>query len=250
MFTFTCNLCAARISSIPFDELDREKGLCPTCGASVRIRSIVQLLSCEMLGKSLEIPRWPSNRGFTCIGIGDSNGARQSLSEKITYVETPFDTAEPDRPFLKIADIPDELRARGDVVACSEILQHVMPPAQVAFDGLFTMLKPGGLLIVTVPYGFESTVEHFPNLNNWTIVRDNGKATLRNTTASGATERFTDLRFYGTELLEMRVFGLSDLRKALRDAGFVNITIAGDDCLQYGIQFRDPWSLPITARKP
>ncbi len=250
MLTFTCNLCSARVSSIPFDELDREKGLCPQCGANVRVRSIVQLLSSEMLGKSLEIARWPTNRGFVCIGLGDSERAKQSLADKITYMETRFDEGGPDQPFLKIADVPDELRARGDVVACSEVLQHVLPPVQAAFDGFFAMLKPGGLLIVTVPYGFESTVEYFPNLNDYAIVRGNGKTTLRNTTTSGKTETFTDLRFYDNGKLEMRMFGLGDLRQALRKAGFVEITIAGNDCLQYGIQFRDPWSLPITARKP
>ncbi len=195
-----------------------------------------------MLGKSLEISRWPKNTGFAGVGIGDLGTARHKLAEKIDFIEADLERS--------CAGVPGTLIDRADVLVCSEVLQHVLPPVQSAFDALIKMIKPCGLLIMTVPYGFETTLEHFPNLHDWKLVRAGGETVLSNTTTSGEKETFSNFRLYEDGKLEMRVFGLEDIRKALRLAGFTEIRIAGGDHLAYGIQFRNPWSLPITARKP
>lgn len=248
MYTFTCNLCGARVNSVAFEELEREKGLCSECGANVRVRSIIQIVSTEMLGKPVEVTRWPELKTFTVIGVGDMDAVKRSFSEKLTYYDAHLDEGE--LPFLKVTEAPAELRNRADVLVCSEVLQHVFPPVQDAFHWLFSLLRPGGLLVLTVPYGFEPTVEYFPNLREWSLVQYRGSTVLQNVTERGRKERFKELRLYGNGRLESRLFGLTDLRRHLREAAFEDITIAGADHLQYGIQFRDPWSLPITARKP
>lgn len=48
-----------------------------------------------------------------------------------------------------ILDIPDE--AKADVILCSEVLEHVPDPVR-AFEKLFNLARPGGFVIVTVPF--------------------------------------------------------------------------------------------------
>lgn len=246
MLTFTCNCCSTRISSIPFDELDRETGFCPSCGANVRHRSILALLSLEAFGKSLDLARWPENRAFALAMVGEI-GAKQKLSQKLTCVEPALDASR--EPFLRFDGVAKHLDGTANAVICSDVLQHLVP-LRGAFAWLYRLLKPGGLLILTVPYGFEPTQEFFPNLHEWSIDGDGEERTLRNVTAAGKVETFDVAETYGAGRVAARLFGLADLRESLRKAGFTGVTIAGADNLQFGIQYRYPWGLPITARKP
>jgi hypothetical protein len=50
--------------------------------------------------------------------------------------------------------------------------------------------------------------------------------------------------------LEMRVFAERDLIQHLTDAGFQRITIHRSPDFASGIWWPQPWSVPITARKP
>jgi hypothetical protein len=47
----------------------------------------------------------------------------------------------------------------------------------------------------------------------------------------------------------MRIFGDLDLPGTLAAAGFERFTVLGEDYPQYGIIFREHWSLPMSARK-
>lgn len=247
MLTFTCNCCATRISSIPFDELDRETGACPTCGANVRHRSILALLSIEIFGKPLDLARWPENRAFVCANVGDIGNAKDRLAQKVTFVEPPIDASH--EPFLRLNGMPKGMTGTADAVVCSEVLQHVVP-FRGTLAWLNKLLKPGGLLILTVPYGFEPTKEFFPKLHQWTVVHRKDGSQLRNVTADGKVETFDRLQPHGGGRIAARLFGLADLRDAMKKAGYADVTVAGADNLQFGIQYRYPWGLPITARKP
>jgi hypothetical protein len=63
---------------------------------------------------------------------------------------------------------------------------------------------------------------------------------------------FDHLTFHGGEgeTLEMRVFSKSGLLRELARAGFEDIRIHADACEEFGIVWTQPWSLPITARRP
>jgi hypothetical protein len=76
------------------------------------------------------------------------------------------------------------------------------------------MLKPGGVLIITVPFGLQSeTIEHFPELNDYTIIEENGNYRLRNITTGGTVQEFRDLVFHGGPQIDFGNAGL--LRKPL-----------------------------------
>ena len=214
---------------------------------------MVHLVSEHLFERAIPVPAWPERRDVEIIGIRDPAFFESLFASKVTYTNTRFDPASGvDAPFVDLTDPADAFRARADVAICCDVLEHVAPPVQRAFDGLFEILRPGGLLVLTVPYTFDRTVEHFPDLAHWSLEARENDVVLVNTTRDGRQEIFRDLHFrtLGVKALEMRLFGLADLKRHLRDAGFVDVRVFDEDHLEYGIGFPVRWSLPITARRP
>lgn len=249
---YTCNVCGSRnICSV--EELSRESGFCETCGSFVRVRALTHLASLALHGVSVPVPQWPIRFDIRGIGVSDWPGFKRAYNAKLSYTLTQFD---PDvrqlDSFLDITKPPPELLSSADFVICSEVLEHVPPPVAAGFSGLFEILKPGGTLILTVPYTFDATVEHFPNLHRWHLSKRGGGRILVNLTSDGALEEFSDLSFHGggDAVLEMRLFGLNDILRMLENAGFINSQVIEYDELRWGVRIGAPYSRPITAQKP
>lgn len=130
-----------------------------------------------------------------------------------------------------------------DFVVASEVFEHVRGPVQTAFDNLARLLKPGGIAIFSCPYETEGdTLEHFPNLHDWHVVKLRSDYVLLNRTVEGRLETFDNLIFHGGpgSTLEMRVFSERDLMANFRAAGFGRIAVA-EDYEPYGIVW-EPWA--------
>src|SRR4029078_8065037 len=93
------------------------------------------------------------------------------------------------------------------------------------------------------------TREHFPELHDYRIVEEDGRAILNNTTRDGRTQVFDPLVFHGGagNVLEMRTFSEAGLLRDLRNAGFVDIKLFGDDHLETGIAWKYKQSLPVSG---
>jgi hypothetical protein len=119
------------------------------------------------------------------------------------------------------------------------------------------MLKNGGHLIFSVPYTNRQHEEHFPNLYNYEIVKENNEYVLHNTTIDGNKEVFNNLTFHDGpgNNLEMRVFSRNTLMTFLDQSGFYDITFheITEDMNEYGIfwsKYNDTnSSLIISAKK-
>lgn len=246
---FTCNVCGTRVSHWPLAAIDRDVASCAGCASSVRFRSIVHLLSLELHGKSIALPRWPVRRDKSGLGLSDSATYGQRLEVKTGYTNTFFHKA----PQLDICN-PDPTRAGTcDFLIATEVFEHVPPPASRAFAGAFKLLKPGGLLIMSVPFSLQpETLEHFPDLHDFKLERRNGEWVLINTRRDGVIEEHTGLVFHGGpgSTLEMRLFSKAGLLRALSEAGFTDVKVHDEPVLEWGIINWEAWSLPITARKP
>lgn len=252
LVSFTCNICGHYPNLVTMDQLSRETGGCAQCGSVVRLRSLIALLSLQLHGEVIPVPEWPHQPNVVGYGVSDWPVYSKYLSDKVDYRNTQFDDdLVKDRAFLDITAPPSDLLGTADFVICSEVLEHVEPPVHRAFHGLFRLLKPGGVLIFSVPYWFNQTLEHFPDLYQWKIENINGERVLVNKTRAGDEQQFTNLRFHGggSAVLEMRIFGFEDMQRALCAVGFDAINVA-EDCLPYGIHFPEAWSLPMLARKP
>ena len=241
--TYMCNICG-QPSHVPIDRLEREKPSCDGCGSTPRLRGVVHALSLGLFRESLPIPRFPARRDLRGLGLSDWEGYATRLVTKFDYTNT-FLTQS-----ALISEIDESLNATFDFVISSEVFEHVEPPVERAFRNARRLLRSGGVLVLTVPYGLgDATVEHFNGPSSYEVVTDYaGRRVLEARSADGTVTRYDDLVFHGGDgaTLEMRVFALVDIKKHLRDAGFRGIEVL-DDEPRFGVAWPEPWSRPILA---
>lgn len=243
---FTCNVCGAQCRA-RLDSLEREAAHCPGCDATMRHRAVVHLLSTALFGRGLCIDAFPASaRALTGIGMSDAERYATRLARRLAYTNTYYHKA----PRLDVLDPPPGYRERFRFIVSSDVLEHVAPPIATAFANLHAMLAAGGTLVLTVPFAVEGdTVEHFPELHDYRIVRRDGTPVLLNRTIDGRLQEYRDLVFHGGpgSTLEMRLFSEGALRRHLHEAGFRDVRVHREPVLEHGICWRHPWSVPITA---
>lgn len=245
---YRCNICA-RLVQTKVIELGREMVSCCYCGSTVRSRALIHLLSLHLYGRSCAICEFPCQPGVRVLDMSGWDEYGRRLKQRIDYLNTYYHK----EPRLDITAIDESWHGQFDVVISSEVLEHVVPPVSVAFANLWQLLKPGGMLILTVPYRKEGvTIEHFPALHAFELTQESGQWCLINTTREGCQERFNNLIFHGGagSTLEIRVFSRSGLLHELTQADFVDIRFHDETAFDDGILWQDNWSLPVTARRP
>lgn len=243
---FRCNICGGE-NVVPAKKLSREESSCSGCRSSVRMRGMIHALSLALFNRSLVISDFPDRKDLVGKGMSDWDGYAVPLAKKLSYQNTYYHK----EPRLDITRISDSDRSSVDFLLSTDVFEHVGPPVSLAFENARAMLRGNGVFILSVPYTFsESTVEHFPNLFDYTIEQRNGRRVLCNRTRDGKREEFDDLVFHGGEgdTLELRVFSETGLLDELHRAGFHDVKIVGAPFFEYGIYWPKPWSLPIIAR--
>lgn len=199
--------------------IDREGMPCRSCGSSWRSR--VSVLS-VLVG--LRVPVRPLSRvsadwSRTGLGISDSTVLSRALFSRYSYVPTYFHGA----PYLDIT-APDAgyLAEPVEFVVCSDVLEHVPPPADMAFVQLRRLLKPGGFAVITVPLG-DATVsnEYYPGMvdgefegESWRWYDNHGNSHLD-----------TDPEIHGGDgrTIAFRAFGEAQVIESLYEAGFASV---------------------------
>ena len=281
LIRFECNICGRR-NRVESGRLDREAPTCTGCRSSVRLRSVIHLLSTELFGESLSLRDFSESKGVSGIGLSDWRGYAGRLAKVFSYVNTYHRKDERGlagrlvgvRAYAKHECLRGEVRldvtspkdfAPADFLIASEMFEHVPPPVGAAFSGAFNALKPGGLLVLTAPFDrrLKQTIEHFPELHDYKVVQRKAPLAWRrksrprrfdliNLTEDGREQRFTDVRLHGGAgvTLEMRVFSLGDIMDHLAAAGFADVAVRDDDCPGRGVVWLSPNSTPIVARKP
>lgn len=245
---FTCNICGAANKTAPADVEDREKATCTQCRSSTRFRSLLLVLSRALFGTDLIAPDFPILKSVRGFGISDSDIYSSVLEKHFTYTNTYFHR-EPRFDLIR----PDEREfGRCDFVICSEVLEHIPDPVSPAIETLVRLLKPAGLLILTVPYTLgNATVEHFPGIHSSGLAEVDGKTVLVSRGDDGSYRVFDRLAFHGGrgQTLEMRVFAQEDLKQRLRAAGLADVQFDSAGNRDFGIVYSGPCSLPVIARR-
>lgn len=228
--------------------MGRETIGCTACGSTLRLRGLVALLSQEFLGVQMPLSDFPELKGLRGFGMSDPPNLASWLARKFEYTNTFYHQA----PAIDITN-PDEREwGRYDFIVSSEVMEHVPPPVEKGFANLHRLLKPDGVLLLTVPYGIGMPPrEHYPELHEYALASPGGKTVLVNRRRDGSTEVFEDLCFHGGDgsTLEMRVFNEDALRSAILNAGFDEVHIATEQVPEFGVEHAEAWSLPIVARK-
>ena len=245
---FLCNICGTTCRC-PIEQLTREEQSCTKCGSNVRTRSLLRILSQELFQLDLPLADFPSLKSLRGLGISDVPQYAGALAEKFDYRNTFHDRA----PQFDLMHPHESDLGTYDFVIVSDVLEHVPPPAEAGFRNAYSLLKPGGVVIMTVPYSIEDagTIEHFPKLTEFAVTSLGGQAVLVNRTADGEFQVFHNLTFHlgATPSLEMREYSEKGLKALLAGVGFDGIQWYGEDYLPYGIKWGEQWSLPLVLRK-
>lgn len=211
------------------------------------MRATVHLLSLHLFGSSLplgEFPHCPDRRG---AGLSDWDGYANLLRTRLDYVNTYYHQ----EPFLDITR-PDPASWKSlDFLISNDVFEHVLPPVSAAFLGARRLLKPGGALILNVPYGLfgRCAQEHYPDATGFEVMKLDGRWSVRWRDLQGRVRESADPVFHGGpgETLELRMFSLHALRQELAAAGFRTVRSFEHDVDQWGIVWQFPWSQPILA---
>lgn len=239
---FFCNCCLAfRGVTVTLDL--REGLVCPSCGLNSRQRAI--LIAAQRITRRKLFRK----KSFSIVGVSDGVPIESAFKVRFRgkYKNFEFHT----QPYLDITNVDSVLESSADIVTCSEVLEHVQPPINLAFDGLYKLLKPGGWLILSVPHRGPNALheEHFPVMTNSELINEPIQK-LRGTDLDGNKREFTELVFHGGagSTLEYRVFSETSLRDNLENSGFKNIK-AQSDARIIGCLW-EPWSRVWAAQKP
>lgn len=245
--SFTCNVCGAICARTPAPP-GRETAGCAQCISTVRLRGLLALLSKELFGAYLTLPDFPELKGLRAFGMSDPPRFAAQVEKKFEYTNTFYHQP----PTIDITNPPESEWGRYDFIISSEVMEHVPPPVESAFRNLHRLLKPNGLLLLTVPYGIGMPPkEHFPELHEYALASPGGKTVLVNRRRDGSIQVFEDLCFHGGDgsTLELRVFNEETILAVLRNAGFDEVRIASENVPEFGVEHAEAWSLPIVARK-
>lgn len=239
------------------DEHNRSREGGVAFGNNSRFRAVAYVLTTCLFGRPRIIADLTQEEAKHIRGIGMSDS--QSYASMLASVFDYTNTFYHQEPFLDIQN-PNPLFHDLDFIISSDVMEHVSPypSLQQAFDNLFRMLRPGGWLILSVPFNAKGDHrEHFPDLFEYTIILEGGEWRLRNTTVDGRQQEFRNLCFHGGPgaVLEMRVFSRSSLEAFLSASGFIEITFFAidEDMQRYGIFWdgpNDANSLVLSARRP
>ena len=245
MTTFTCNLCGTpnTVEAIPW-----ETPTCSSCGSNVRMRAIIYMLAQELFGEERLLPEFPRCDNVKGFGMSDAQCYSTLLAEKTNYTNTFYDR----EPYLDITESHSDQHGTYDFILSSDVFEHVAPPVERAFEEAFRLLKPYGVLCITVPSVIaEETDEHYPDLYQYSVIELAGEHVLINRKRDRTLEVHGNLVFHGGigSTLEMRLFAQADLVRKLRGAGFSDVVLQMEPVERFGIVFDGPWSRPLVARK-
>jgi hypothetical protein len=218
---FLCVACFRPSKSRP-GAFGREGTNCFWCKATSRDRAMLLNIHVAFFSKLLKNPRSMPK----IIGVSDGELLETRL--KNVYGSNYQNYHYHQDPKLDITQVPADLHCMADIVSCTEVLEHVAPPVNLAFLGLRLLLRENGKLVLSVPHSDDSGVhvEHFPELIDTELLLGE-KPRLIGTLSDGRRVEFSDLIFHGGigSTLEYRVFSFQSLRSHILDAGFTKFRV-------------------------
>jgi SAM-dependent methyltransferase len=191
---FVCNVCGQRSVFQQAHYNDPELSSCNACGSNVRFRWLVHRLSLALFERSLLLPEFPTGKSIKGIGLTDPQAIAAILSERFTYRNTYLTT----EPRLDIRCDPSPF-GELDFLISSEVFEHVEPPVERAFANAARLLKPSGLLLLTVPWVWDGDPNTaIPELYDWRLGREVDRYVIINRRMDGQVECYWDMAFDGS----------------------------------------------------
>lgn len=244
---FTCNICGGEGRFNPVGDW-REAASCIHCRSSVRMRSIIHCFTTEVLKENVALNQVQS-KNISGVGLSDWEGYASHLREKFNYQNSYFHQ----EPRLDICRPTEKWINSCDFLISTDVFEHVLPPSKTAFEGSYSILKPGGVIVMTAPYGDnKETLEHYPDVVDFATVKlgDNYIVVIQSDKGTYYLDEKPVFHGGPGTTLEMRIFSHSDIVAQLEAAGFIDIKLHNTAVPEWGIFPPHHFGLPITARKP
>ena len=110
---------------------------------------MIRCLGLALFGRSVVLDDLAADRSIWGGGLGDWDGYARQLARLFTYANT-FPESE---PRLDIAAPPKDLFGKLDFLIAADAFENFSLSLDRALRGAFELLKPGGVLVATVPRG-------------------------------------------------------------------------------------------------
>ena len=195
----------------------RERCFCEACGCTWRDRAVLfgVLHGLESVGGPVRSrERDGSVRG---LGISDSSSVSSALSSAFDYVNTDFRRF----PRFDVHNVPDDMSGQYNFVTCSDVFEHILPPVDHGLSGVRQLLALRGFAVISVPVDYQSFVEHYPGIVEWTPALSG--ITWLDECGTKHTDPHPTFHGGSGATLEMRQWTAASFESELSTAGFSRI---------------------------
>jgi SAM-dependent methyltransferase len=142
-----CNVCG-HTGEFLSPDLGREGSVCPNCSSSARSRALVCALGACLGTTDQPLYAWPRQE-VRLLEASGRGGYPVFLAEKFCYTNGEYPAFD-----LEGLQYPDR---SFDFVLAGDVFEHVRNDER-AFEEVRRVLKPGGRLLITVPFEGEETL--------------------------------------------------------------------------------------------
>ena len=197
-------------------EPSREGMLCAKCDSSWRVRATALGLLVGIGAQQAPFPEIEPNWFLRGVGTSDHRALAAALSSKFDYTNSYYHRF----PRLDLLNISEDQRHQFGFVICSDVLEHVPPPADRALTGIADLLDDHGFAILSVPCGGKTapTDEFYPGLASWTEFED--RVEWVDTNGNQHTDFEPEFHGGGGQTLAFRLWGMEDFCSRLIASGF------------------------------
>ena len=243
----TCGICAGKYA-LDSKGSYREGALCTHCGSSGRSQSIAYALTHYVFRQEAALNNLDKQKRLKIVGLSDGPAYAKTLAKKCDYTNTYYHT----EPFLDITKPSRKNLGAYDALISADVFEHVLAAPSHAFKGAYDILKPGGHLILTVPFiNLGPHKEHYPGLVDYTSEeRSDGTWVAHLVYPGGRQVTEENPCFHGGpgKTLEVRLFNRERIEEELAWAGFETVHIHVDNMPERGMNWNTASRL-IVAQK-
>ncbi len=194
----------------------REEMFCRNCNSTWRVRASALGVLVGSGIPQAPFPEVKADWSRRSVGLSDHVALSSTLSARFSYTNTYYHQF----PRLDLLGITPDQKNQFAFVICSDVLEHVPPPADLALVGIRNLLLESGFAILSVPSGglTAATKEFYPDLISWK--ESSGRITWVDSSGIEHLDDNPEFHGGGGQTLAFRLWGMQDFCTRVTTAGF------------------------------
>jgi SAM-dependent methyltransferase len=220
---WSCIICGFRNKN---SEAIREAMFCGKCNSTWRVRATALGVLVGTGFDKAPFPELSPNWAWRGVGASDHMALVAALASKFDYTNSYYHRF----PRLDLLNVSEDQRRQFGFVICSDVLEHVLPPADRALAGIADLLHDHGFAVLSVPNtslrrGMTAarakgapTIEYYPGLKTWK--ENEGRVEWLDDNGDIHTDFEPEFHGGGGQTLAFRQWGMGDFCARVIAAGF------------------------------